>query len=226
LLANGAPDLKVGHTGVGALMRLTPLLALVSLLITQPPPAPKRASTLPEGWKARLDQPAAQLKDVTIEEKDHALTFATGPAGIFYKPDMKASGNYELSAAFSQLKTSEHAEGYGLFIGGTDLDKDTQRYTYFLVRQDGKFLIKSRDGAATKTIADWTDAPVMKEPKGVKTSNTLAIRGVGDLVLFVVDDKPLYKLSRAQAGGDGIAGLRINHSLNVQVSKLTLKKNQ
>lgn len=205
-------------------MRLTLLALVAALLLSQSPAPQKRASTLPEGWKARLDQPTAKLQDVTIDAKDHALTFTTGPAGIFYKPDMKASGDYELSAAFSQLKPSEHAEGFGLFVGGADLDKDTQRYTYFLIRQDGKFLIKTREGATTKTIADWTEAPVMREPKGVKTSNTLAIRAVGDLVLFVIDDKPIHKLSRTKAGGDGIAGVRINHNLNVQVSNLALKK--
>jgi hypothetical protein len=201
----------------------------------QPPPAPhamqhdadkeiKGSGKMPAGWKVRFDDPAAKPEQVIVEEKDGTLTFTTGPAGIYYKPGMKAEKDYELTAAFSLLKPSEHPEAFGLFIAGQDLDKDTQRYTYFLVRQDGKFLIKSRNGAATKAIVDWTDAPAMKEPKGVKTSNTLQIRASGDAVRFYINDKQVHKLTRAQAGGDGIAGTRVNHNLNVQVGKLTLKK--
>jgi len=43
-------------------------------------------------------------------------------------------------------------------------------------------------------------------------------------VLFFINDKQVYRMPRAQVGGDGIAGLRINHNLDVQVSKFTVKK--
>ncbi len=184
----------------------------------------KGSGKMPDGWKVRFDDATAKPDAVIVDEKDGTLTFTTGPAGIYYKPGMKAEKDYELTASFSQLKPSEHAEAYGLFIAGQDLDKDTQRYTYFLIRQDGKFLIKSRNGEATKAIVDWTAAPSMREPKGVKTSNTLQIRATGDAVRFYVNDKPVHKLTRAQAGGDGVAGVRVNHNLNLQVGKLTLKK--
>jgi hypothetical protein len=184
----------------------------------------KGSGKMPDGWKVRFDDAAAKPEQVMVDEKDGTLAFTTGPAGIYYKPGMKAAGDYALTASFSQLKPGQFPEAYGLLIAGQDLDKDTQRYTYFLIRQDGKFLVKSRNGAATKAIVDWTDAPSMKEPKGVKTSNTLQIRASGDSVRFFVNDKQVHKLTRAEAGGDGIAGVRVNHNLNVQVSKLTLKK--
>ena len=184
----------------------------------------KGTGKMPDGWKVRFDEADAKADAVVVAEKTGTLTFTTGPAAIYYKPGMKAERDYELTATFSQLKPSEHAEAYGLFIAGQDLDKPTARYTYFLVRQDGKFLIKSRSGEATKTIKDWTDAPAMKEPKGVKTSNTLQIRATEGTVRFYVNDKQVQKLTRAQAGGDGIAGVRVNHNLNLQVGKLTLKK--
>ena len=183
------------------------------------------AAALPTGWKARLDNPEAKLDAAMFSEDKGALTFHTGPvAGIYYRPGDKAEKNYEVSAAFSQLKPSEHLEAYGLFISGQDLDKDTQQYLYFLVRQDGKLSIRSRHGATTKPIVDWREAAPMKEPKGVKTSNTLLIRATADGVLFFINDKQVYRMLRAQAGADGIAGLRINHNLDVQVDKFTVKK--
>jgi len=177
----------------------------------------------PTGWKARFDDAAAKPEDVIVDEKDGALTFTTGPAGIYYNGD-KAEKDFDFSATFSQLKPASMPEAYGLFIAGQDLDKDTQRYTYFLIRQDGKYTIKSRSGSATKTLVDWTVAPSMKEPKGVKTSNTLEIRATSNSVQFVVDSKPVHAMTRDQVGPDGLAGVRVNHNLSVQVSKLAIKK--
>jgi 3-keto-disaccharide hydrolase len=178
---------------------------------------------LPAGWKVRFDDASAKPEDVAVDEKDGSLTFTTGPAGIYYKGD-KAEKDFVVSATFSQLKPTAMAEAYGLLIAGQDLDKDTQRYTYFLIRQDGKYLIKTRSGSDTKTLVDWTAAPSMKEPKGVKTSNTLEIRATANSVQFVIDGKPVHAMTRDQVGPDGLAGIRINHNLNVQVSKFEIKK--
>jgi hypothetical protein len=188
--------------------------------------ATKSTGKLPAGWKGRFDSPDTKEESLTVANEGPSMKFTTGPdaAGIYYRPDMKGTGNYEVSAAFSQLKPSEHPEAYGLFIGGTDLDKPTQRYTYFLLRQDGKYSIRSRNGDKTAAIVDWTDAAAMKDPKGTKTSNTLAIRAASDGVHFVIGDKEVQKLTRAQADPVGIAGLRVNHNRNLQVDKLMLKQ--
>jgi hypothetical protein len=186
--------------------------------------ATKNTGKLPSGWKGRFDSPNTKEESLTVANEGQSMKFTTAAdaAGIYYKPDMKGTGDYEVSAAFSQLKPSEHLEGYGLFIGGTDLDKPTQRYTYFLIRQDGKYSIRSRNGDKTAAIVDWTDAAAMKDPKGTKTSNTLAIRSRADGVRFLIGGKEVRKLTRAQAQPDGIAGLRVNHNLNVQIDKLML----
>ena len=61
----------------------------------------------------------------------------------------RANGPFHTLATFHQMKKLEHAEGYGLFMGGQALDGKGQKYTYFLVRDDGKYLIKRRDGEKT-----------------------------------------------------------------------------
>jgi len=211
------------------------VLAAVAISAAQQHPAQhdpgkviKGSGKLPAGWQGRLDDAAAKLDGVTFLEEKGTLTITTGPAGIYYKPDMKGSGNYEVRGTFSQKKPSAHPEAYGLIIGATDLDKETQRYTYFLIRQDGKFLIKGRDGATTKPIVDWTLAAPMKDASvakaGFKTSNELAIRVQGDKVSFLIGGTQVHELPRAQVNTDGIAGIRINHNLEVQVAGLDLKK--
>lgn len=200
------------------------LVILSSLSLVQPPGVAKNGGKIPDGWKVHFDDAAAKPDQVIVEEKENAVTFTTGPAAIYYKPGTKATGDYDLSAVVSQIKTTVRPEGYGLFIAGTDLDKDTLRYTFFLVRQDGKYLIAARDSGDVKTLVNWTAAPPMHEPNGMKTSNTLVIRATGNDVRFFIDGKQVTKLTRTEVGGDGIAGVRIGTDLNVQVTRLTLKK--
>jgi hypothetical protein len=217
-------------------MRVVVALALIaSAMGAQAPKHPaahdtnqiKGSGKLPDGWNGRLDEPDQKLTAVDVTEEKGTLTFTTGPAGIYYKPGMNAQGNFQVTATFSQLKPLANPEGYGLFVGGVDLQKDTQRYTYFLIRQDGRFLIKLRNGAATSTLVDWKDAVPMKEAKGeIKRSNTLSIRALGDTVRFLIDDAEVHHATRAAANADGIAGIRVNHNLNVQVTSPVLKKEE
>ena len=65
---------------------------------------------------------------------------------IFWQPDSMAEGDFAISASFTQMEPSPHPNAYGLFLGGDDLAGDGQRYTYFMLRQGGMFLIKQRMG--------------------------------------------------------------------------------
>ncbi len=179
---------------------------------------------LPAGWKVRLDKVDAKVETVNVTVEKDALEFHTVPTGIYYKPEMKAEKDYEVGASFSQLEPAKQPEEFGIFVGGTDLDKDMPRYTSFLVRQDAHFSIRKYTGDTIKAAVAWRPVPAMKEPKGVKSTNTLMIRAQGNIVRFFIGDKEVAKLTRAQVGGDGIAGLRINHNLHVQVSKFEVKK--
>jgi len=201
------------------------VVAGASLMSAQSPATQpgQKTGALPASWHSRLDDPAAKNADGAVKEEKDALAFKTGPAGIYWKDGMKAEKEYDLSAVFSQLKPSGTPAIFGLFIAGQDLDKPTARYTYFVIRQDGKFTIRSKSGASEKRIVDWLDAESMKEPKGVKTTNTLVVRTMGNTVRFLINDKQVFSLPKPQVA-DGIAGVRVNPNLDVQVSKLTLKK--
>jgi hypothetical protein len=129
-----------------------------------------------------------------------------------------------VTATFSQLKPAVPPQPYGLFVAGADLDKDVARYTALLIRADGKYQIVSRNGAQTTTIVAWTVAKQMADPKGVKTSNMLSIRGLQGAVHFFVGEKEVHQMPRAKAGADGIAGVRVGSKLSVQVNDLSVKK--
>lgn len=186
--------------------------------------AAQATGALPAGWKARLDDPAAKPDAVRVAAERESFTFTSGPGGIYYKPGMNAEKNYTASATFSQLKPSLQPQPYGLFVAGANLDKDNPHYTALLIRSDGKYQISSWTAGQPTVIVNWTASQQMREPKGVKTTNTLTIRALQDAVHFLIAEKEVHQMPRAKAGADGLAGIRIGPGLNVQVDKFAVKK--
>jgi hypothetical protein len=157
----------------------------------------------------------------------------TGSAAVLYRDTDKASGSYHVSATFTQSK-ADYPEGYGLVIGGSNLSAPTQRYTYFLVREDGKFIIKKRNGPDSKergvnpsnvTQGGWTDGPTINK-KGAdgKATNELAVDVAGGKASFKVNGKEVYSADASTVDTDGIVGLRVNHNLDVHVAGFAIKK--
>ena len=180
--------------------------------------------TLPSGWKGRLDSGDKTLAGVKASQMGGGVHFMSGPAGIYYRPADKASGAYEARATFNQMQPAAHPEAYGLLIGGSDLEGAGQKYTYFLIRQDGKFMVKRRAGDTTPTIADWTDnAAIKKADTSGKMTNTLAIDVGKDKVRFLVNGTEVTATEPGKVDTDGVAGLRINHNLNVHVEGFGVK---
>lgn len=181
--------------------------------------------TLPSGWMGRLDNGDKTMAGAKVMAMGQGVHFTTGPAGIYYKAsDKPLSGTYKATATFTQMQPAAHAEAYGLIIGGSDLQGANQKYTYFVVRQDGKFLIKRRAGADTPTITDWTENAAIKKTEGAaKGVNTLSIKVEKDTVHFLVNGAEVSKVEAAKVDTAGVAGLRINHNLNVMVDNFSAK---
>src|SRR5215813_5326469 len=214
---------------------MKPLHALaVALLLTAPVAAQQHQAdhdqpvagggTLPTGWKGRLDSGGTSLAGVKVTPLGGGVHFVTGPAGIYYRPADKESGAYAASATFTQMQPAAHPEAYGLFVGGADLDGAGQKYTYFLIRQDGKFLIKRRVGNETPTVADWTANTAIRKPDpSGKMSNTLSIDVGRDTMRFLVNGMDVTSVETTKVDTNGIAGLRVNHNLNVRVEGFAVR---
>ena len=185
----------------------------------------KGAGVLPDGWRHRFDLPTMKLEDVRVRRDSENVHVTSGPPGIYYDPRVTATGEYTVRATFTQLEKGEHREGYGPFIGGADLDRADQRYLYFLVRQDGRFLIKERAGASTRGVVDWTTHPAIRTfSADGRMGNELAITVDGKNVRFLINGVQVAQQPRAQLPVDGIVGLRINHQLDVLVENLSVAK--
>lgn len=179
---------------------------------------------LPAGWQVRLDNGSTKPDGVSMMPMGQGLHFKTGPAGIYYRTADTKQGNYTATATFSQMEPSAHPEAYGLFLGGADLAGAGQKYTYFLVRQDGKFMIRRRNGTQVPVVVEWKDhASVKKTDATTKGTNTLAVTVASGTVHFLVNGTEVHSAPASAVDAAGIVGLRINHNLNVHVDGFGVK---
>ena len=209
-------------------LTLATLAVLTAPLAGQNPDPDKPVQgggTLPAGWSARVDKDAA-MTNVKFETMGPTgLHATTGPAVILWREADKGAGAFHTEATFTQTKAPQHAEAYGLFVGGKDLKGAGQAYTYFLVRQDGKFMVRTRTGAATANVVAWTDnAAVVKADAAGKATNKLEIAVAKGEVTFSVNGKAVHTMPAAAGATDGIVGLRVNHNLDVHIEKFGVHK--
>ena len=188
--------------------------------------------TLPPGWHARTDgnRPLANVKFDSMSVGHHVTL---GPAAIFWRDADNATGSYTVEAKFWQFPSDthrDHREGYGLLIGGSALQAAGERYTYFLIRDDGMFLVKRRMGDSTWAVTTgWTaNEAVLKRAATADTTkpleNALMIRVTPTDVTFLVNGKPVYTAKANDVDASGIVGFRVNHNLNVHLGQLQITK--
>ena len=187
----------------------------------------------PQGWKVRVDHSTAAsdpdaagaIRFVTMGSGFHA----TNPqAAVYWNPANTVAGTYTLKGTFTLMKPSGHNNYYGLVFGGSDLEGPQQKYLYFMVAQNGTWLIKRRDGdATTENVSAKESSDAVKKPDASgKSTNALEVRVGADKIDYVVNGTVVHTTpkSGATANTDGIYGIRINHLLEVQVDGFTVSK--
>ena len=185
---------------------------------------PASEAGLPRGYHAVFDDATATAVAVNYTEKEPGRwETRTGPAHILYSPADTAKNRYSVSATFEQLKAPAHPEAFGVFVGGSGLGTAKTRYTYFIVRGDGMYMVKVRDGASTRTITDWTaHTSIPKQDAAGKGLYGIQIQVRDNTASVSVNGSPITVISGKVAPLNGIAGVRINHNLNLIVTPVSL----
>jgi hypothetical protein len=175
---------------------------------------------LPAGWSGRPDG-AGDLMSVKFVTMEPGYHLTLGPATILYREEDRAKGPFHTLATFHQMKKLEHAEGYGLFFGGENLTGAGQKYIYFLVRDDGKYLIKRRDGENTSEITKgWTASSAIKKGDAQgRATNLLEIDAKQDpkKVAFKVNGTTVHTADAKAMSPKGVVGVRANHNLDLHI---------
>jgi hypothetical protein len=205
-------------------------LALATLVLLVAVPL---AAQAPKDWKMRVDRSTS----ASDPDAPGAIKFVTAGSGfqatnpqaaVYWNPANTTKGTYTLKGTFKLLKPSGHVNYYGLVFGGSDLEGPTQKYIYFMVAQNGTWLIKVRDGdATTKSVSEKVPNDVVNKPdaSGVST-NALEVRVGADSIAYVVNGTVVTTTPKTglTAVTDGIYGIRINHLLEVQIDGFGLSK--
>jgi len=201
-----------------AVLPRDPARRMLVLDATRPLLAKASAMALPTGWKARPDQTAVRPDQLRFTAMGDGFHATLGPAAIFYDPSRTGQGAFRAHATFAQTRPCNHPEAYGLFIGGRDLDQQQQSYLYFIVQQDGKYMIKHRQGSETHTVVDWTTHSAVHKLENGKATNQLAVEVSQQRVTFLVNGTEVASLSRDRFVTDGVVGLRINHNVDLHIA--------
>ena len=180
---------------------------------------------VPAGYVGRTDRETVNITDASYTATGNRWEVKTGPAHIVYAAKDSATGSYTVSTTVDQLAAPAHPEAFGLFIGGQNLDQPTQKYTYFVVRGTGDYLVKVRDGSDTRDVVKWTASDaVPKQDASGKATYRLSAQVMADSVRFMVNDAPVATVAKSAITTDGVAGLRINHNLHLTVQPVEIRK--
>lgn len=184
------------------MLRRVLLTASIALL------ADPLAAQVPEGWRVRVDRSlnaqdpddAPNLKFVAMGKGFHVTS---GPAGTFWNPAHTATGDYTVKATFTLMKPSGHVNYYGLIFGGSDIEGASQSYLYFLIAQNGTYVVRHRSGGAVHDVQARTPHDVIRQPdeKGQST-NALEVRVSGDTISYLVNGTAVH--TAPKTGGDAL----------------------
>ena len=200
------------------------LVTLIACLAT-----PLVAQT-PQGWRMRVDRSESgedpdDRPDLTVVTKGKGFQVTGGPAGTFWHPSQTATGNYTAKATFTLIKPSGHTNYYGLITGGSALEGADQAYTYFLIAQNGTFIIRTRTGEKIADVQGRMTHAAIKQPDASGRSvNSVEVRVAGDTVSYAVNGTVVHTVPKSSVRTDGLVGVRVNHQLDVLVEGFEVQK--
>jgi hypothetical protein len=188
------------------------------------------------GWVGEIDagaQKAGQtINDTKLTKTGNTIQVTTGPAAAYWNPANTASGNYTVSATFTEAKymnLNSHPHPYGIFIAGHDLGTDQHSELYCAAYGDGRFIVRGfgpepfqmnghgEANAAVHKAAGPGEPVEQKIALSVKDGKVeCAINGT----VVASYDKALVVADGKLKSTDGIYGIRFAHNTEGTVTDL------
>ena len=194
------------------------------------------------GWKGKVDaaevSAGGALNDSKFELKGSEITISTGPASIYWNPADAQTGDYTVSATFTEPKymsSNSHPHPYGVFIGGNKLDTDQASLLYCTAYGNGTYIIR---GFGPATFSPSTgrrpvanDAVHKAAGAGEPVTQEIKMSVKGSRVSCSINGTEVASLDKGELVGagkldsvEGIAGIRVAHNVDVKVTNFKVAK--
>jgi len=194
-----------------------------------------------EGWQGKIDAREAQrggtLEGARLAKEGDALHVRTGPAVAYWHPNNKASGNYTVKATFREpayMALNDHPHPYGVFIAGSDMGTDQQKYLYCAAYGNGRFIVRGFgpepfqvNGRRGEEHAAVNKAAAPGEP----VIQEIALSVKGDKIECAINGTVVGSYDKSAVLGegklsstDGIYGIRFGHNTEAYVTGLSVTK--
>jgi hypothetical protein len=192
------------------------------------------------GWVGAVDagaQKAGQtINDTKLSKEGGVLHVTTGPAAEYWNPANKASGNYTVSATFTEAKymnLNSHPHPYGLFIAGHELGTDQHSELYCAAYGDGRFIVR---GFAPEPFqmnghGEANDAVHKAAGPGEPVEQKIALSVKDGKVECAINGTVVASYDKAAVvtdgklkSTDGIYGIRFAHNTEGTVTDLKITK--
>ena len=182
--------------------------------VAAPPAAP--APSTPHTW---VSNPAAGV--AVTASGGESLRVETGPHAVLWPSDAGELAPPYTVRATLQKRAGRLHEGYGLVFGGSGLDgsESGQVYSYFLVRGDGSYLVKRRQGDETPVVRDWTaHAAIARDDDDGGRPHALEVQVTDSEVVFRVGGAEVARVPASELSVRGRAGIRTSHDVELEVT--------
>src|SRR6201996_5544566 len=192
------------------------------------------------GWVGAVDaaekSEGQTINDTKLSKAGNVLQVVTGPAASFWNPANKASGDYTVSATFTEAKymnLNDHPHPYGIFIAGTDLGTDQQSELYCAAYGDGQFIVRGFGPAPFQLNGRGEANPAVHKAAGPgqPVEQKIALSVKGGKVECAINGTVVasYDKSQVVADGklkstDGVYGIRFAHNTEGTVAGLKVTK--
>ncbi len=191
------------------------------------------------GWTGKVDaneeKAGKTLNDAKLTQEGDKLHITTGPAVAYWNPANKASGNYTVSATFTEPKymnLNSHPHPYGIVVAGNDMGTPDQSYLYCAAYGNGSFIVRGfgpapfqMNGRRAEENAAVHKAAGVGEP----VTQDIAISVKGDRVECSINGTVVAGYDKSALVGpgklkstDGVYGVRAAHNTDLLVSHLSV----
>ena len=192
------------------------------------------------GWQGVIDPGAVKqgqtINDDKFVKEGAGFEVTTGPAVTYWNPANKLSGDYTVSATFTEPKymnLNSHPHPYGIVIAGNDMGTDSASYLYCAAYGNGTFIVRGFGPTAFSMNGRGgpNDAVHKAAGPGSPVTQEISMSVKGDSVTCSINGTVVatYAKSDVVTAGklkstDGVYGIRFAHNTDATVTGLKVTK--